>query len=127
MIEDATEDAAYTALLSSVDPSDFSGALRDVCVSDAMRRPLHFAKAVADLSIEQAGVGVRALRRMLGRRDDGKLAPGDTAFRDRAWQLNPCSGCGGELPRDGALDRDDDGDIPRSPRPIAARRVLRWG
>ncbi len=89
MIEDATEDAAYTALLSSVDPSDFSGALRDVWVSDAMRRPLHFAKSVADLSIEQTGVGVRALRRMLGRRDDGKLAPGDLRFADRAWQLNP--------------------------------------
>jgi polyhydroxyalkanoate synthase subunit PhaC len=89
LIEDATEDAAYTALLSSVDPSDFSGALRDVLRSDAMRRPLHFAKSLAELSMDQAGVGMRAVRRVLGQRDDDKLAPGDQRFADRAWQRNP--------------------------------------
>jgi polyhydroxyalkanoate synthase len=89
VIDDATEDAAYTALLARVDPSDFSGALRDVVRSDAVRRPLHFARAVADLSMGQAGVGMRALRRTLGRRDDDKLAPGDQRFSDRAWQINP--------------------------------------
>ena len=73
---------------------------------DAMRRPLHFAKSVADLSIEQTGVGVRALRRMLGRRDDGKLAPGDQRFADRAWQLNPLFRAAAESYLEhGALDR----------------------
>jgi polyhydroxyalkanoate synthase subunit PhaC len=89
LIEDATEDAAYTTLLSAVDPSDFGGALRSVFLADVMRRPLHFAKAACDLSARQTEVGWRAARRAFGGGDDGKLAPGDQRFADRAWQLNP--------------------------------------
>jgi polyhydroxyalkanoate synthase subunit PhaC len=89
LIEDATEDQAYTTLLASVDQSDFGGALRSVFVNDAMRRPLHYARAAADLSLQQAGVGLRTMRRMFGRGGDDKLAPGDARFADRAWQLNP--------------------------------------
>jgi polyhydroxyalkanoate synthase subunit PhaC len=87
--EPATEDAAYTALLSGIDQSDFSGALRDVFLSDAVRHPLHFAAAAWNLSAQQAEVGVRALRRAVGMGDDARLAPGDQRFADRAWQLNP--------------------------------------
>jgi polyhydroxyalkanoate synthase subunit PhaC len=89
LIEDATEDAAYTALLSGVDQSDFTGALRAVFVNDARRRPLHYAKAAADLSVAQAGVGMRAMRRFFGMRGDDDPAPGDQRFADRAWRLNP--------------------------------------
>jgi polyhydroxyalkanoate synthase len=84
-----TEDAAYTALLSSVDQSDFSGALRDVFLTDTLRHPLHFAAAACHLSAQQAAIGMRAFRRAFGMHDDAKLAPGDQRFADRAWQLNP--------------------------------------
>jgi polyhydroxyalkanoate synthase subunit PhaC len=87
--EDATEDAAYTALLSALDPSDFGGALRGVFLADIMHRPLHVARAACDLWAQQTEVGVRAVRRAMGLGDDGKLAPGDQRFADKAWQLNP--------------------------------------
>jgi polyhydroxyalkanoate synthase subunit PhaC len=89
LIESASEDAAYTTLLSAVDPSDFGGALRRVFFADVVHRPLHFASAASDLSARQAEVGLRAVRRAFGLGDDGKLAPGDQRFADRAWQLNP--------------------------------------
>jgi polyhydroxyalkanoate synthase subunit PhaC len=89
LIESATEDAAYTTLLSAVDPSDFGGALRAALLADVVRRPLHFVGAARDLSARQTDVGLRALQRALGRGDDEKLAPGDQRFADRAWQLNP--------------------------------------
>jgi polyhydroxyalkanoate synthase len=89
LTEHPTEDAAYTALLSSVDQSDFSGALRDVFLNDTLRHPLHFAAAACNLSVQQAAVGMRAFRRALGMHDGAKLAPGDQRFADRAWQLNP--------------------------------------
>jgi polyhydroxyalkanoate synthase subunit PhaC len=89
LIDDTTEDAAYTTLLSAVDPSDFGGALGGVFLADVVRRPLHFASAACDLSARQREVGLRAVRRAFARGDDGKLAPGDQRFADRAWQLNP--------------------------------------
>jgi polyhydroxyalkanoate synthase subunit PhaC len=89
LIESATEDAAYTTLLSAVDPSDFGGALRALFLADVVHRPLHFAGAAWDLSSRQAGVGARAVMRAFGRNDDDRPAPGDQRFADRAWDLNP--------------------------------------
>jgi polyhydroxyalkanoate synthase subunit PhaC len=89
LIDNATEDAAYTTLLSGVDPSDFGGALRGVFLADVAHRPLHFASAACELSARQTEVGLRAVRRAFGRGDDGQLAPGDHRFADKAWQLNP--------------------------------------
>ncbi len=96
MIEDATEDVIYGALLAKVDPSDFSGALRDVFFTDALRRPLHFATGAGDLTARQTGVAFRAARRAFGLRDDGPIAPGDQRFADRAWQHNPLFRAAGE-------------------------------
>jgi polyhydroxyalkanoate synthase subunit PhaC len=89
LMENATEDAAYTTLLSAVDPSDFSGAFRGLLLADVIRRPLHLARAACDLSVRQTDVGLRAVRRGFGGGDDVNLAPGDQRFADRAWQLNP--------------------------------------
>jgi hypothetical protein len=61
------EDTAYEALLAKVDQSDFGGALRSVFLDDAVRHPLHFAKAGLDLSAGQTAVAARAARRALGR------------------------------------------------------------
>jgi polyhydroxyalkanoate synthase len=87
--DDTRGDTAYEALLAKVDQSDFGGALRRVFLADAMRRPLHFAKAGLDLSAAQAAVAARAAQRALGRGNGGSLAPGDNRFADRTWQANP--------------------------------------
>ena len=54
MSNDAGEDTAYEALLAKVDQSDFGGAWRSVFLDDAIRHPLHVAKAGLDLSAAQA-------------------------------------------------------------------------
>jgi polyhydroxyalkanoate synthase subunit PhaC len=86
---DTGADTAYGALLARVDQSDFGGALRSVFVADAVRRPLHVAKASLDLSAGQAAVAMRAVQRACGREDGGPFAPGDHRFADRTWQANP--------------------------------------
>ena len=89
MSDDTRGDTAYEALLAKVDQSDFGGAFRSVFLADAMRRPLHFAKAGLDLSAAQAAVAARAAQRAFGRGNGGPLAPGDNRFADRTWQANP--------------------------------------
>src|ERR1035437_5912740 len=83
------EGTAYEALLAKVDQSDFGGALRSVFLDDAVRHPLHFAKAGLDLSAGQTAVAARAARRALGRGTGDPVAPGDNRFADRTWQANP--------------------------------------
>ena len=83
------EDTAYEVLLAKVDQSDFGGALRSVFVDDAMRHPLHVAKAGLDLSAGQAAVAARAARRAFGGGKADPIAPGDNRFADRTWQANP--------------------------------------
>jgi polyhydroxyalkanoate synthase len=86
---DTGEDTAYGALLASADQSDFGGALRSVFLADAVRHPLHFAKASLDLSAAQAAVAARAAQRAFGRGSSGAVGPGDNRFTDRTWQANP--------------------------------------
>jgi polyhydroxyalkanoate synthase len=83
------EDTAYGALLAKVDQSDFGGALRSVFLDEAIRHPLHFAKAGLDLSAGQAAVAARAARRAVGGGEGDLVAPGDNRFADRTWQANP--------------------------------------
>ena len=83
------EDTAYEALLAKVDQSDFGGALRSVFLDDAIRHPLHVAKAGLDLSAGQAAVAARAARRAFVRGKGDPVAPGDNRFADRTWQANP--------------------------------------
>jgi len=82
-------DTAYEALLAKVDQSDFGGALRSVFVDDAMRHPLHFAKAGLDLSMAQTALAARAARRAFGIGKSDPVAPGDNRFADRTWEANP--------------------------------------
>ena len=89
MSDDTRGDTAYEALLAKVDQSDFGGALRSVFLVDAMRRPLHFAKAGLDLSAAQAAVAARAAQRAFGRGNGGPPSPSDNRFADRTWQANP--------------------------------------
>ena len=89
MSNDTTEDTAYETLLAKMDQSDFGGALRSVFLTDAVRRPLHFAKAGLDLSAGQAAVATRAAQRAVGLGNGGASAPNDNRFADRTWQANP--------------------------------------
>ena len=89
MSNDTGEDTAYGALLARVDQSDFGGAMRSVFLADALRHPLHFAKAGLDLSAAQAAVAARAAQRAFGRGSSGAVSPGDNRFTDRTWQANP--------------------------------------
>ncbi|HVC42141.1 MAG TPA: alpha/beta fold hydrolase [Candidatus Saccharimonadales bacterium] len=89
MSDETGEDSAYAALLAKVDQSDFGGALRSVFLADAMRRPLHFAKAGLELSAGQTAVAARAAQRAFGRGNAGPVAPSDNRFADRTWQANP--------------------------------------
>src|SRR5580693_2563764 len=84
-----SEDTAYEALLAKVDQSDFSGAWRSVFLDDAIRHPLHFAKAGLDLSAGQAAVAARAAQRAFGRGKGDPVARVDSRFADRTWQANP--------------------------------------
>ena len=58
-------------------------------LADAVRHPLHFAKASLDLSAAQAAVAARAAQRAFGRGSSGAVGPGDNRFTDRTWQANP--------------------------------------
>ena len=89
MNNDAGEDTAYEALLAKVDQSDFGGAFRSVFLEDAIRHPLHFAKAGLDLSAGQAAVAARAAQRAFGRGKGDPVAPVDSRFADRTWEANP--------------------------------------
>ena len=85
-----TEEVRYGLSLAGVDPASAGEALA-AAGSARARDPRGVAQAVGELALEQAGVGLRLARRLLGADGDAAVesAPGDRRFSDRAWRDNP--------------------------------------
>jgi polyhydroxyalkanoate synthase len=82
------EDITYGLGLSGADPASLYAALGEAALRVGSQPGL-LARSVGELALDEAAVGMRLVRGLVGADGGEKLEPGDRRFADRAWSENP--------------------------------------
>jgi polyhydroxyalkanoate synthase len=82
------EDVTYGLGLSGADPAALYGALGEAALRVASQ-PAVLARSLGELALDEAAVGMRLVRGVLGADGGEKPERGDRRFSDRAWSENP--------------------------------------
>jgi poly[(R)-3-hydroxyalkanoate] polymerase subunit PhaC len=84
------EDVGYGLHLGAIDPASLGESL-GVAAFQVARDPVRATRTMGELVAEQAGVGLRLLRRLTGADGESPVEPdaADRRFSDRAWHDNP--------------------------------------